>query len=198
VIVYDLEIKNAIATPGQPKVSGIKYCDGWHDHENMGISVLVAYDTKMCRFRLYGDHNLYEFDKVVEDPANWPLVSYNGLNFDNRVIDAAWGIRIDPGHCYDILREIWAAHGLGPNFDQATHNGFGLDATAKANGLGGKTGTGALAPVMWQQGRATEVIDYCLRDVWITSRITAIIENGLSLFSPKSGEALRLTVPQKQ
>jgi hypothetical protein len=67
---------------------------------------------------------------------------------------------------------------------------YKLDAIAKANGMA-KTGTGELAPIMWQRGQKQEVIDYCLNDVRVT---TAILELGLAgeLADPNTGKKLRL------
>ena len=66
---------------------------------------------------------------------------------------------------------MWRAAGLGPKFEYPSHLGFGLDATAKANQIGGKTGTGELAPINWQRGKIGNVIDYCLEDVRLTKRL---------------------------
>ena len=50
-------------------------------------------------------------------------------------------------------------------FVYPSHAGYGLDALAKANGLGGKTGYGGYAPVDWQRGLYGKTIDYCIEDV---------------------------------
>ena len=53
--------------------------------------------------------------------------------------------------------------------------GYGLDACCNANGIGSKTGNGALAPIDWQQGRIGSVIDYCLQDIKLTEQLFRII-----------------------
>ena len=59
--------------------------------------------------------------------------------------------------------------GLDPDrYEYKTHNGFTLNSFAEANYGMGKTGNGGLAPVLWQQGKRGEVIDYCLNDVYLT------------------------------
>ena len=69
-----------------------------------------------------------------------------------------------------------------------THAGYGLDALAIANGLTGKTGHGADAPVDWQLGRYGSVIDYCLEDVRITAKLIHKVIMGDPLTSPKTGD----------
>jgi len=33
-LVYDIEIVKAIRGRDEPRLDGIEYCDGWHDHAN--------------------------------------------------------------------------------------------------------------------------------------------------------------------
>ena len=193
MIVYDLEIVKAVPDRKKPNLPGIKYCTGWDDHAGMGISVLCAYDTKDHRFRVFCDDNKEAFLELISKDESLPLVSFNGLAFDNRVISACWGISIDPNRCYDLLVETWRAHGLAPKFQYPTHIGYGLDAIIKANKLAeGKTGEGAHAPVAWQQGKIGEVIDYCLEDVRLTHILYSASLGGSPLVSPVTGKEFRL------
>jgi hypothetical protein len=41
-----------------------------------------------------------------------------------------------------------------------------------------KTGHGAMAPVWWQQGHHSKVIDYCLNDVWLEAKLCLYMRNG--------------------
>lgn len=40
VIIFDCEIEKAILPKGTEPLTDIEYCEGWHDIENMGISVI--------------------------------------------------------------------------------------------------------------------------------------------------------------
>ena len=199
IVVYDLEIKKGILMKGEEATPGIEYCAGWHDHANTGISVMGVYDYLEDRYRVFCDDNKNEFFKLLSERQIW--VHFNGLSFDNKVIEACWGIDLstlrglpeDPN--YDILVELWAAAGLGPVFQSGGHGGYGLDATCKTNLGYGKTGNGALAPALWQQGKIGEVVDYCLTDVHRTKKLFDLIKNGSPLISPKNKSMLQLRNP---
>jgi len=207
VVVYDLEIVKGILSKGETAVEGIEYCAGWNDHANMGISVLGAYDYMEDRYRVFCEDNVREFYQLLENREMW--VHFNGNSFDNKVIEATWGVMPElydsMGHevsgdpplhqHYDILVELWAAAGLGPVFQGKGHDGYNLDATCQANLGYGKTGNGALAPVLWQQGNVGQVVDYCLTDVHRTKKLFDLIRNGTHLVSPKTGELLLLRIP---
>lgn len=196
IVVYDLEIKKGIQGRGEDKLAGIEYCAGWHDHANMGISVMGVYDYYEDRYRVFCDDNKEEFLSLLDDRAIW--VTFNGISFDNKVVNACWGERrftkvCDPN--YDILAEQWLASGLGSTFTPGKNAGFGLDATAQANLGLKKTGNGALAPVLWQRGQYGELVDYCLTDVHRTKRLFDLILNGTEFISPKTREILEMRDP---
>jgi hypothetical protein len=105
-----------------------------------------------------------------------------------------WGDPADE-ESYDLLREIWAASGLPPEFNYKTHVGYGLDAMAAANLGARKTGTGALAPVQWQRGERGSVIDYCANDIALEKKLfDKIIADGI-LISPKDGSTMKIRRP---
>jgi hypothetical protein len=102
------------------------------------------------------------------------VIGFNSLGFDRLLLEVN-GIRY-PAHAnYDLLAELWMAAGLLPEYSGAIHNGFGLDATAEANQIGNKSGHGALAPVDWQRGHISTVVDYCLHDVWLTKQLIDLL-----------------------
>ncbi len=190
VIIYDLEIIKAIPNKDGSMQEGIEYCAGWHDHANMGISVNCAYDYLEDRYRVFTEDNKDEWEQLLERKP--VAIGFNSIPFDNAVLSqTSWKVP-EPEECYDILREMWLAAGLGIEFNWRTHGGYGLDATCHANGLPGKTGNGALAPVMWQQGQIGKVIDYCITDVHRTKLLVdRIIETG-KLVSAKTSESLTM------
>lgn len=163
-LVYDLEIINCV--PGKDKpIEGIKYCQGWHDHAGMGISVIGAFDYVQQRYRVFQEDNFGDFEKLVE--ASELLVGFNHIGFDNKVVKAcleACNVCEDI-KVYDLMIEMMRAA------DTDSRKGFSLDATAQANLKTGKSGDGGLAPVNWQEGRRGSVIDYCLEDVRLTKAL---------------------------
>ena len=161
MLVYDIEIIKAV--PGrEPPIPGVEYCKGWDDKENMGVSVICAFDTWDRRFRVFTKENFAEFERLA---ANRKVAGFNSMAFDD-VVCGHQGVKVETE--YDLLQELWAGAGLARRWEGKHHAGFGLDATAKANGFAGKTGYGGLAPAQWQQGLYGTVIDYCLEDVRLT------------------------------
>ena len=197
MIIYDIEIRKAIQNKGEELRPGIKYCDGWQDHVNMGVSCICAYDYTTDRYRTFFEDNMDEFSVLIYDQDR--VVGFNNIEFDNKVI-AANGIvdeQLINSKSYDILRQIWTACDLGPKFEYPSHIGYGLDAVVKANGLaGGKTGHGAIAPVDYQEGKYGSLVDYCLADVWLTKKVLDKIIRTGTLISPKDGKTLRLVRPR--
>ena len=194
IIVYDLEILQAIPDKRNTPLPDITYCQGWGDHAGMGISVLGAYDTESDRYRVICNDNKGAAQELFFNPSAL-FVSFNGIGFDNKVLDAYWGIMVPESQCFDLLVEIWAAHGLGPKFSPRTHGGFGLDAMCAANGIGAKSGKGAYAPIDWQRGLYGKVIDYCLGDVWLTNKLFKLSQE-CQLASPKDGTLFRIRTCQ--
>jgi hypothetical protein len=191
IIIYDLEIIRGIPNRDGSKEDGIEYCGGWHDHANMGISVNGVYDYHENRYRVFTEDNRDEWAQLLKerDPV---AIGFNSIPFDNAVLSATGWATPNEARCYDVLRELWAAAGLGPAFSYPSHAGYGLDDTCKANSMPGKTGNGALAPVLWQRGQVGKVIDYCLTDVHRTKLLVDRIMGAEGLYSPKNGEWLAM------
>jgi hypothetical protein len=188
-LVYDLEIKRGVPMRGDSRLDGVEYCAGWHDHPNMGVAVLCAYDYAEDRYRVFDEATLPEFAALAQRRA--PLVGFNNVAFDNAVLRCA-GVTIDPARCYDLLREVWSAVGLGPAFNYRTHGGYGLDDLCAATLGERKSGRGDLAPVWYQRGEYARVVDYCLQDVRLTKRLYDRVIAGEPIIDPHDLKALAL------
>jgi hypothetical protein len=191
LVIYDCEIIRAIPDKRAGLIDGIAYCEGWSDHANMGVSVICAYVPREG-YRVFLEDNFHEFKQLAEY-QDTVCVGFNNRKFDDKLVLASGIAEIQPERSWDLLREIWRAAGLNPDSFGYHHGGFGLDAVAIANGLGGKSGNGALAPVLWQQGKIGAVIDYCLRDVMLTKKC---IERAIAgeLVNPKTGVEMSIDV----
>lgn len=165
MIIYDCEIKLAIPPRDGERLPDFDYCEGWRDFDNMGISVICAYDTITRRNRVFMDDNMDAF-KALVDSAD-VLAGFNNHQFDDRLC-AANGITIPHEKSYDLLAELWAGAGLAREYTGADHAGFGLNACAAVNFIDVKKGYGGTAPIDWQRGRYGALIDYCLHDVMLT------------------------------
>ena len=189
MLVYDIEIEKAIQKDGEERLESIEYCDGFDDHAHAGVAVICAYDWEVGRYRVFTAGNLLDFESL----ANSRLVAgFNSIAFDDAVCAASKGMYVKTE--YDLLRECWAADGLGPDFEYPSHAGYGLGALALANGLTGKTGHGADAPVDWQRGSYGKVIDYCLEDVRLTAKLIHKVIVGEYLISPKTDKPFKRAI----
>jgi hypothetical protein len=192
-IVYDCEIEKAILGRKETRIDGIAYCEGWRDFAGMGLSVVGAYDYATDAYRVFCKDNAAEFAKLVAGADI--VIGFNSLAFDDPLVKTVWNIEVGP-KSYDLLAETWQAAGLSREFVYPTHLGYTLNALSETNGLGGKTGHGATAPVQWQRGQIGAVADYCLHDVWLTKQlIDKVFDHGW-LLNPIDGKPLTIRQPK--
>lgn len=176
IIYFDIEIAVPIEDlPG-----------GWNDAREgeAGVSCVCLFDTETGRYHVYDE---YTIQKCIDHLNSADLiVSFNGKGFDVPALEGYTGCEIFPDH-YDILDEIWKATGKkvkGYRLGEVCLRTCGLE----------KTDTGEHAPVLYQQNRYGELIDYCINDVHITKGLFEwILKNGYVL-SP-DGEELLLDRP---
>lgn len=192
-LVYDCEIikipSNNVAVEGMD--DGFSYCSGWEDFENMGISVICAADLKESftwTFGLWNSNHIREFHQLSSfyRDSELPICGFNSLKFDDNLCRAN-GIEVQT--TFDLLVEICkAAYGSPDWEDQPEGYSYSLAAIAKANGLE-KTGNGANAAKLWQQGKHQEVIDYCMNDVKVTKQLILKLLDG-QLIDPNTQKLL--------
>lgn len=181
ILVYDAEIVKAIPVKDEPELEGIEYCEGWGDKLGMGISVIGAYDLFEDRYRVFTKEAFKEFEELARDRF---VVGFNSVSFDDELC-AAHGIYVKTN--YDLLLEIWDAAG------GRYQKGFKLDQIVQANNFGAKTGTGELAPVLWQRGEYGRVFDYCINDVRLTWKLLEQIIKAGWVADPRDDRKLRLS-----
>lgn len=189
MFIFDIEIKHGIA-PNNPaeRKADVIYCDGWTDYAAMGVACIGVWDYTTDSARVFGEHELREFQKFVDSQD--VSIGFNNNRFDNNVLRAC-GVVIQPNSSYDLLSEIFTALG-------SFQKGCRLDDVVKANfpSCAGKTGNGADAPELWQKGYHTRVIDYCLNDVRLTKMLVDKILRFGYIYNPiRPGEILRLKRP---
>jgi DEAD/DEAH box helicase domain-containing protein len=135
-----------------------------------GLACAVVYDSETDRYHVYDKHSL---DQLVFHLRTADMVvSFNGDGFDFPLLEALYKDDLDIFVSYDILQAVWDILGKktkGYKLADIVFRTLGLD----------KTGDGASAPKLWQEGRVAEVIDYCINDVYITKKLFEhIIEHG--------------------
>lgn len=178
IITYDLEIRRAIPPKDGRLQLGVEYCDGWHDHAGMGIAVLCCQDDRGGG-RVFGEGNLHKAQEYFNCADK--LVSYNGIGFDNKVL-AANGIIIPMVKCVDLAQILYQKMGRRYKLDDLTRRNFST----------GKTEDGALAPILWQEGRHIEVIDYCLNDVALTAKLYRKMRDFGQVTCPYTGATIHV------
>lgn len=188
-LIYDLEIIKCIPQRDSANDARFDYCDGWNDHAGMGISVIGTIYDNGCQVAIVPDESTVPLENFKTVAKSHVIIGFNSRNFDDRLL-AAHGINVKTD--YDILEEVRIAAGFSADWRSVPKGySYKLDAIARANGMA-KTGSGELAPVLWQQGKRQEVIDYCLMDVRITRNI---LELGLAgkLVDPNTGSKLKIS-----
>jgi len=197
ILIYDCEIANAVPQRRESIIPNINYCKGWSDFQGMGIACVTAYDYHLEQYRVFLEDNLNDFAALVDDSDL--IVGFNNNRFDDDLV-AVNGIVINPDKTYDILQEIWLAAGHGyvrdrDAFEYKIHGGYSLDNVVQVNFKLSKSGKGAAAPILWQQNKRGQVIDYGLTDTWLTKRtFDQILATG-QLLAPKTGRTLDLAKP---
>ena len=169
---------------------------GWNDLAALGLSIGGYYH--------YRDQRVHWFDRqtlratITELVAQQPLmISFNGIAFDfalmravlyaldgrtTTVLEIGAAFEALAAQSYDLLAEIWAVTG------RVFARGNSLDALSQHNGLGAKTGHGAQAPRLWQEGRIAEVVNYCQQHILLTCRLAELIATRHGYLSRPAGD----------
>lgn len=171
----------------------------------MGISVLCVFDGRTNSFKYFDDHNKKEFLENYYLNSECCLISYNGLLFDNKVIEKTWFTDLPeiPGpekvqkkaQEIDILSHIWS--GLNSNAPGLRfHKGCKLTEIAESTIGQKKCGDALMAPELFQTHRFAELYTYCSNDVKMTWDLAMFIKEHGYVTSPIKGEiTLDITFP---
>lgn len=174
-LVWDLEIANEVKNvPG-----------GWSNHEGMGLGSAVAYSYNLDRYFFFLHDSSKE--KLLNLLNGNRVVSYNGINFDSKVVlgnnrkveisNPNFSFMVENGkyqwiendvflHCLKYKHQIE----LKDTLDKRSPGGLKLSEVAIST-LGpkfDKTSSGALAPVLYQEKKYDELLEYNLQDVILT------------------------------
>lgn len=184
-LIYDLEIIRCIPTKGF-HFDGWQYCSGWDDFAKMGIACAgFAYADGSTGFWDSRFLGLNDLQAALKSAC---IIGFNSKSFDDRLC-AANGVQVATD--YDLLEEIRIAAYGSPRWEDCPQgHSYALGKIGSANGFP-KTGSGELAPQLWQQGKYQEVIDYCVNDTIITRELLLLGLAG-KLRDPNTGAFLTL------
>ena len=130
---------------------------------------------------------------VTQAENDYTIVTWNGLGFD-------FDILAEESHMLAECRRLAIGH-VDMMFHVLCQLGYcvGLDAAAKGMGLAGKTEgmSGAVAPVLWAQGRREEVLQYVAQDVKTTMDLATTCEaQGVMRWFARSGKLRSMALPK--
>lgn len=190
ILIYDLEIENAILGYGEKPVDGIKYCNGWTDWAGMGFSVAEVWNSEDKVSYTFLKDNLKNFQTMI-DSADC-VAGYNNQNFDANVLKAQ-GINIPEAKTYDLMLE--ALKGAGHT--QTRVKGYKLDSFCEVNLNTHKTEDGSQAPIMWQRGEYGRVIQYCRFDTILTTELIKRVHTNHYLIDPVTRKNITIKTPME-
>lgn len=185
-LIYDCEIINLIPPKGD-RLPNYNYCEGWDDHKAMGVSVVgLGYPDRQ------GDGVWDSRFMTIPTLQHWlsqpgHIIGFNSRKFDDKLM-AANGVKVKT--TYDLLDEILLAAGQAGKAYWKNGLSYSLGKIGEANGHS-KTGSGELAPVLWQDGKFDEVRDYCINDIKVTHELLRLGWAG-GLIDPNTGDKLQL------
>lgn len=184
IAFYDCEIAKCVPDRYYDNDPKYEYCKGWHDKAGMGIACIAVY-TNWSGYHVFLGSELAEFQQLMSGADE--IVGFNSIDFDDQLL-AANGIQIKT--TYDLLCETRIASGQPPHYTRGkTRGGYSLEQMSQANLGRGKSGTGALAPEQWQDGKYRKVIDYCLNDIGL---LRELYERRSRIVDPTNGSILLL------
>lgn len=190
-IVYDVEIANEVDTvPGK-----------WSNPEGMGLSSAVCYSYEEDRYHFFlakegaPATTLNNLLRFLEGKL---VVGFNSIRFDSRVLlgnrriftfDTRWTCS-EAGMWgwknYDIMFEYVYQKVLPPTeakiFSWLDDPKNHVKGVFSLNGLAGgtfgsqKSGSGAHAPILYQQGEYDQLLEYNLQDVRLTKKLYDFIQ----------------------
>lgn len=181
LIAYDIETqKLAQHVPG-----------GWDNIYGMGVASAVTYNFQNDLYQFWNDS-----EKLCQYLNGNIALGYNSISFDSKVllgndrIIELNGITKNEKYSWqniDIYAEMWRNI---LNLDKSNYplilqkiketrippGVFGLGPVSEATLKISKSGKGELAPMLFQQGKIFELLEYNLRDVQVTKELYLFIK----------------------
>lgn len=168
ILVFDIETIGNISTPN--------FVD------EMQITVVGIYNYAKDEYKSYFLEELPELENDFKQAHL--LVGFNNDHFDTPILNKYFNLDLFSIASFDILRE----------FRAKTGKRLSLDSIACMTLGSSKSGTGANAMLLYQEGKLQELADYCLNDVKLTKDIFEYCMLKKHLIYPSKDGWLRLKV----
>lgn len=146
IVYFDLETQRTANDVG-----------GWQNKHQMGMSIGCTYSTKTGQYHIYSED-------MVQDLINQLrradlVIGFNHVGFDYGVL---------MGYTVLELKENISSLDLLLDIEKIIGHRLKLEALASATLGAGKTADGLDAIRWWQQGKLSEIAEYCCYDVKVT------------------------------
>lgn len=179
-IVFDVETRRSARDVG-----------GWDKACDMGVSVVVCYDSRDGAYHAYTQDELPAlFEKFISGSL---IIGFNSWRFDYKVLEPFWR---ESANCtgaqdlyslpaLDIFKCVHGKTGCRISLDNL--GGATLQSSKSANGL--------QALRWWKEGRLDKIEEYCRKDVEITKNLYLYgREHGNLYYKNKAGMLVRVDV----
>lgn len=183
-MVYDVEIARVVESTKK----------GWASPEDLCFASAVAYSYDKDKYYFF--LHLSGLTKLIELLNKNKVITFNGIRFDSKVTlgnnrkvkacngragvfitgkGAAW---LEYDLFVQCLKSVHKCKNDMEACKRMSPGGLKLDDICKATIGVGKTGNGADAPILYQQGKFDELLGYNFNDVRITRKLyDFIVEN---------------------
>jgi DEAD/DEAH box helicase domain-containing protein len=154
---------------------------GWHMAHRMGISCAVLYDSRSDSYlEFYEDQSVQLIDILKTFDL---VIGFNIKRFDYNVLRGYTDFDLNTLPTLDLLESIH--HQLGYRISLGHLAEMNLEIKKSADGL--------QAIQWWKEGRISDILEYCKKDVEITKKIYDLgVYQGYLLFKNKSGHSVRI------
>jgi len=168
-IVFDIETQNFFTDPEV----------GWNNYEALKISVVGAYSYVQDKYFTFEEDEMEGAAELFRTAVR--LVGFSMNRYDVPVLNLYFqklkdrmGLDLWKKDRVDLLEEI----------EVATGERISLDKLAQANLGVGKSGHGAEAIALYNEGRMEELKAYCVQDVKLTKELYDIYKKKGELIVP--------------
>ncbi len=154
-ITFDVETKNFFQDVGT------------NDPADLDISVVCIHDSADGEYRSFLENDFGKLWPILEQADM--LITWNGDHFDIPLLNKYYPGDLANIKSLDLMKEVYKVLGRRLKLDTAA------EATIGRN----KSGAGADAMFMWQNGEIDKLISYCTEDVRLTKELyDYAVENG--------------------
>ena len=153
-LVFDIETKNFFTSPDV----------GWDNFDALRISVVGVYSYAANRYFCYTEHETEALAELFKGASR--IVGFSINRYDIPVLQGHFtrlghGIDLNEKEKIDLLDDI----------KQRMGSRISLEKLSQANLGTGKTGHGAHAIELYNEGKIEELKEYCLKDVELTKAL---------------------------